>query len=82
MTIEALIMWLIIGSVAGWLASRVMTGDGLGLIGNIVLGIVGAFVGGYLLPAFGSGMIAVIVNAFIGSCLVLFVVRLIKRAVI
>lgn len=82
MTIEALILWLIVGGVAGWLASLVMTGGGFGLIGNIVLGIVGAFIGGYLLPAFGSGILAVIVNSFIGSCIVLFLVRLIKQAVI
>jgi uncharacterized membrane protein YeaQ/YmgE (transglycosylase-associated protein family) len=81
MAIEALIIWLIVGGVAGWLASLVMTGGGFGLIGNIVLGIVGAFIGHHLLPAFGSGVLAVIVSAFIGSCIVLFLARLIKRAV-
>ena len=53
MTIEALIIWLIVGGVAGWLAGQVMKGGGFGLIGDIVLGIVGAFVAGLLLPAIG-----------------------------
>jgi uncharacterized membrane protein YeaQ/YmgE (transglycosylase-associated protein family) len=82
-TIEALIIWLIVGGVAGWLAGLVMKGGGLGLIGNIVLGIVGAVVAGFLLPAIGiaigGGIIAAIVNAFIGACVVLLIVGLIKR---
>lgn len=84
MTIEAVIIWLIVGGVAGWLAGLVMKGGGFGLIGNIVLGIVGAFVAGLLLPALGiaigGGIIAAIVNAFIGACVVLVIVGLIKRA--
>lgn len=84
MMIEALIIWLIVGGVAGWLAGLVMKGGGFGLIGDIVLGIVGAFVAGLLLPAIGiaigGGIIAAIINAFIGACIVLLVVRLIKRA--
>jgi uncharacterized membrane protein YeaQ/YmgE (transglycosylase-associated protein family) len=83
MTIEALIIWLIVGGVAGWLAGLVMKGGGFGLIGDIIIGIVGAFVAGLLLPAvgivIGGGIIAAIINAFIGACVVLFVVRLIKR---
>lgn len=84
MTIEALIIWLLVGGVAGWLAGLLMKGGGFGLIGNIVLGIVGAFVAGLLLPAIGivigGGIIAAIVNAFIGACVVLLIVGLIKRA--
>ena len=84
MTVEALIIWLVVGGVAGWLASLVMKGGGFGLIGNIILGIVGAFVAGFLLPrigiVIGGGIIAAIVNAFIGACLVLVVIGLIKRA--
>jgi uncharacterized membrane protein YeaQ/YmgE (transglycosylase-associated protein family) len=84
MTVEALIIWLVIGGIAGWLSSVVMKGGGFGLIGDIVLGIVGAFVAGILLPAIGivigGGIIAAIINAFIGACVVLFVIRLIKRA--
>jgi len=84
MTIEALIIWLIVGAVAGWLAGQVMKGGGFGLVGDIILGIVGAFVAGLLLPAagilIGGGIIGAIINAFIGACIVLFIVRLIKRA--
>ena len=50
--LEALIIFLIIGAIAGWLAGQIMTGGGFGLIGNIVVGIVGAFVAGFLLPGF------------------------------
>ena len=84
MSVEALIIWLVVGGVAGWLAGQVMKGGGFGLIGDIVLGIVGAFVAGLLLPAIGivigGGIIAAIINAFIGACVVLLIVRLIKRA--
>jgi uncharacterized membrane protein YeaQ/YmgE (transglycosylase-associated protein family) len=53
MTIQALIIWLVIGAVAGWLAGQIMKGYGFGLIGNIVVGIVGAFIAGWLLPRIG-----------------------------
>ena len=62
MTIESLIVWLIVGGVAGWLAGLVVKGYGFGLIGNIVVGIVGAFIAGWLLPrlgiVIGGGIIA------------------------
>jgi uncharacterized membrane protein YeaQ/YmgE (transglycosylase-associated protein family) len=84
MTIESLIVWLIVGAIAGWLAGQVMKGGGFGLIGDIILGIVGALVAGWLLPQLGiligGGILGAIINAFIGACIVLFVVRLIKRA--
>jgi len=84
MTIEALIIWLIVGAIAGWLAGQVMKGGGFGLVGDIILGIVGAFVAGWLLPQLGiligGGILGAIINAFIGACIVLFIVRLIKRA--
>ena len=81
---QTLIIWLIIGAVAGWLAGQIMTGGGFGLVGNIIVGIVGALVGGWLLPRLGiyigGGVIAAIINAAIGAIIVLFVVGLIKRA--
>ena len=84
MTIEAFIIWLIVGGIAGWLAGQVMKGGGFGLVGDIILGIVGAVVAGWLLPAIGiligGGILGAIINAFIGACIVLFVIRLIKRA--
>ncbi len=77
-----LIIFLAIGAVAGWLAGQIMRGGGFGLIGNIILGIVGAFVAGLLLPYFLplGGYIGWIVHATIGAVIVLFVVSLIKRA--
>ena len=54
MTIEALLIWLVIGAVAGWLAGLIMEGYGFGLIGNIVVGIVGALIAGWLSPFYLS----------------------------
>jgi uncharacterized membrane protein YeaQ/YmgE (transglycosylase-associated protein family) len=82
MAIESLIIWLVIGAIAGWLAGQIMRGGGFGLVGDIVVGIVGAVVGGWLLPRIGvfvlGGMLGEILNAVIGACLVLFVARLFK----
>jgi uncharacterized membrane protein YeaQ/YmgE (transglycosylase-associated protein family) len=82
--IQALIVWLVIGAIAGWLAGQIMTGGGLGLVGNIVLGIVGAIVAGWLFPylgfAIGGPFVGAIINALIGSIIVLFVLGLLKRA--
>ena len=83
--IGALIVWLVIGAIAGWLAGQIMTGGGLGLIGNIVVGIVGAIVAGWLFPYLGfeffaNPWVGAIINALIGSIIVLFVLGLLKRA--
>jgi uncharacterized membrane protein YeaQ/YmgE (transglycosylase-associated protein family) len=84
MTIEALIIWLVIGAVAGWLAGLIMKGYGFGLIGNIVVGIVGAFIAGWLLPRIGfvlvGGIVAEIINAVIGAVILLAVIGFIKKA--
>ena len=82
MALEALIIFLIIGAIAGWLAGQIMAGGGFGLIGNIVLGIVGALVAGFLLPGFFplGGIVGSIIHAAIGAIIVLLVVGLIKRA--
>jgi uncharacterized membrane protein YeaQ/YmgE (transglycosylase-associated protein family) len=84
MTIEALIIWLVIGAVAGWLAGLIMEGYGFGLIGNIVVGIVGALIAGWLLPKLGfvliGGIGAAIVNAVIGAVILLAVIGFVKKA--
>ena len=82
MTIESLVIFLIIGAVAGWLAGQIMKGAGFGLIGNIIVGIVGAFIAGLLLPAIGlgDGIVGAIISATIGAVILLFIVGLIKRA--
>jgi uncharacterized membrane protein YeaQ/YmgE (transglycosylase-associated protein family) len=83
MTIEALIIWLVIGAVAGWLAGQLVKGYGFGLIGNIVVGIIGAVLAGWLLPLVGfvlvGGVIAAIINAVIGAVILLVVIGLFKK---
>jgi uncharacterized membrane protein YeaQ/YmgE (transglycosylase-associated protein family) len=78
-----LLWFLIIGIVAGWLAGQLMKGGGYGLIGDLVIGVIGAFIGGWLLGALGiyaGGLIGTLVTATIGAVLLLFLVRLIERA--
>lgn len=80
-----LLTWLIVGLIAGVLASLVMGGTGYGLIGDIIIGIVGAFVGGWLFTTLGvttpfSGLVGVIFVAFIGAVVLLFLLRLIRRS--
>jgi len=80
----ALLIWLLIGAAAGWLAGQIMKGGGFGLIGDIVVGIVGAAIAGFLFPrlglSLGGGIIGAIISAAIGACILLFVIRLVKRA--
>jgi uncharacterized membrane protein YeaQ/YmgE (transglycosylase-associated protein family) len=80
---QTLIIWLVIGAVAGWLAGQIVKGGGFGLVGDIVVGIIGSVVAGWLLPRvglyIGGGFIAEIINAVIGAVILLFVVRLVKR---
>jgi uncharacterized membrane protein YeaQ/YmgE (transglycosylase-associated protein family) len=84
MGIESIIVWLIVGAIAGWLAGLVVEGAGFGLIGNIVIGIIGAVVAGWLLPqlgiSLGGGVIAAIINSAIGGIIVLVILSLIRRA--
>ena len=78
-----ILIWLVIGAIAGWLAGQLIRGGGYGLIGDIFVGIIGSVIAGYLLPRigihFGSGFIRSVISAFIGACLLLAVVRLVKR---
>jgi len=84
MAIEDLIIWLVVGGVAGWLAGLLVKGYGFGLVGNIVVGIVGAVIAGWLLPYIGfvlvGGILASILNAVIGAVILLLVIGLFKRA--
>ena len=81
---EALLIWIIVGAIAGWLAGLIVRGFGFGLLGNIVVGIVGALIAGWLFPRLGirlgSGLAATIVHATIGAVVLLVVVGLIRRA--
>jgi uncharacterized membrane protein YeaQ/YmgE (transglycosylase-associated protein family) len=82
---QSLIVILIIGLIAGWLAGQIMKGGGYGLIGDLVVGVIGAFIGGWLwgalrLPSLGPWWLTAIIAATIGACILLFLIRLIKRA--
>ena len=79
-----LLTWIVVGLIAGVLASLVMGGTGYGLIGDIIIGIVGAFVGGWLFRQLGvntpfAGLAGTIFVAFIGAVVLLFVLRLLRR---
>jgi uncharacterized membrane protein YeaQ/YmgE (transglycosylase-associated protein family) len=84
MELEGILIILVVGAVAGWLAGLIVRGAGFGLIGDIIVGIVGAFIAGWLLPRLGvhimSGMIGAIIDATIGAVILLLVIRLIRRA--
>lgn len=82
MTLETFLIWLAIGLIAGWLASAVV-GGGLGIVGDIVVGIVGAFVGGLIFRSLHvstpfSGLPATIFVAFIGAVVLLLLLRLVR----
>ena len=78
-------LWfLIVGLIAGWLAGVLVKGGGFGLIGDLVVGVIGAFLGGFLFTSLGvsagGGLLGAIVVATIGAVVLLFLVRLLKRA--
>ncbi len=81
---HSLLAWLVIGIVAGWLAGVLVKGGGFGLIGDLVVGVVGAFVGGwvsrYVPIHLGTGWIGTIVWATLGAVLLLLIIRLVRRA--
>lgn len=84
MSVTTVLIWILVGAVAGWLAGLVVRGFGFGLVGNIVIGILGALLGGWLLGmtgfSFGAGILGSIVTAFIGAVVLLLIVRVVKRA--
>ena len=83
MGIGGLIIFLLIGGVAGWLAGNIMKGGGFGLIGNVVVGIVGAVIGGFTFGLFGlqsGSIIGSIVTATVGAVILLALVGAFKRS--
>ena len=81
---ESLIVILLVGAIAGWLAGKIVRGTGFGLIGDLVVGIIGALIGNWLLPRLGvqlgAGIIALIVDATIGAIVFLLIWRAIRSA--
>lgn len=84
MDIVALLITVLVGAVAGWLAGQIVKGFGFGLLGNIAVGIVGSFIAGFLFPRFGIstgiGIVDSIIFATLGAVILLFVIKLVKRA--
>jgi uncharacterized membrane protein YeaQ/YmgE (transglycosylase-associated protein family) len=78
---ESLLIIFLVGLVAGWLAGQIIQGTGFGFIGDLVIGVVGAFIGGWLLPQLGirlgSGIISAIIDATLGALLLLLIMRLV-----
>lgn len=78
-----IVFLLLIGAVSGWIAGQIMKGGGFGLIGNIIIGILGAFIGGFLLTklgiTIGSGVFGLIITSVIGAVVLLFIVGLVKK---
>jgi uncharacterized membrane protein YeaQ/YmgE (transglycosylase-associated protein family) len=82
MSTEGILVILVVGLIAGWLAGQVVQGTGFGILGDIVIGIIGAFIGDWLLPRLGiylgAGLVAAIINAAIGAIILLLIIRLIR----
>lgn len=82
-SLEAVLVWIIVGGIAGLLADRLVKGVSLGIVGAIIVGIVGAFIGGWLFGvlgvSIGGGIIGQIVTAFVGAVLLLLLVSAIRR---
>jgi uncharacterized membrane protein YeaQ/YmgE (transglycosylase-associated protein family) len=77
------IWFILVGLIAGWLAGQLMKGGGYGMVGDIIVGIVGALLGGFLFSSLGvsagGGLVGAIVVATIGAVVLIFLLRLIKR---
>jgi uncharacterized membrane protein YeaQ/YmgE (transglycosylase-associated protein family) len=82
MSVESLLVILFVGLIAGWLAGQIVRGTGFGVVGDIVVGVLGAFIGSWLLPKLGvhlgAGLVAAICNATIGAIMLLIVVSLVR----
>ena len=77
------ILFLIIGSIAGWLAGRVMKGRGFGIIGNLIVGIIGAFIGGFVFGLLGIatyGLIGLLISSLAGAIILLWIIGLVKKS--
>ena len=86
MDLISIVIWVLLGAVAGWISGQIMKGGGFGTVGNIVVGIVGSFIGGWLAGQFGimgaqvgGFSIASVLTAVAGSCVLLFVIGLFKK---
>ena len=79
----SLIWFLLVGLIAGWLASMVMRGGGYGIVGDMIVGVIGALIGGWLFGVLGirtGGLIGAIITAFVGAVILILLLRAIRRA--
>jgi uncharacterized membrane protein YeaQ/YmgE (transglycosylase-associated protein family) len=77
-SLTTVLWWLVVGLIAGFLASAVMRGGGYGVVGDIIVGIIGAFIGGFLMSLLGiggSGILWTVIVAFIGACVLIAILR-------
>ena len=78
---ESLIVIVLVGIFSGWLAGKIVDGGGFGLIGDLIVGVIGAFIGDWLVPQLnihlGVGTIALIINATIGAVVLLLIIRVV-----
>ncbi len=83
MAIESVVVWLVIGAVAGFLAGLIVKGYGFGTVGNIIVGIIGSIVGGAILPRLGlysgGNLVGEIISATAGAVILLFLIGLLRR---
>ncbi|WP_088345830.1 MULTISPECIES: GlsB/YeaQ/YmgE family stress response membrane protein [Rhodomicrobium] len=79
---ESLAVILIVGLIAGWLAGQIVQGTGFGLLGDLIVGVVGALIGSWLLPQLGihlgTGLLAAIINATIGAIVLLILISIVR----
>jgi uncharacterized membrane protein YeaQ/YmgE (transglycosylase-associated protein family) len=82
MSNQSLLIILAVGLVAGWLAGQIVRGTGFGIIGDVIIGIIGAWIGNWLLPQvgvhLGSGIVGEVVNATAGAVILLLIIRLVR----
>jgi len=79
---ESLLIILVVGLIAGWLAGQIVQGTGFGIVGDLLIGVLGAFIGGWLLPHLGLhlgfGIVAAIINATVGALVLLSILKLVR----
>jgi uncharacterized membrane protein YeaQ/YmgE (transglycosylase-associated protein family) len=83
MSLQSLIWFLLIGLIAGWLAGLVMKGGPGGILGDMIVGVIGALLGGWLFGVLGisaGGLLGAIVTAFVGACVFIAILRVVRRA--
>ena len=83
MSLQSLIWFLLIGLIAGWLAGKVIRGGGFGVVGDMIVGVIGALLGGWLFGVLGiaaGGLIGALITAFVGAVILILILRAIRRA--